>query len=435
MITQQQQQLNQQPLLDWYPATALKSEHFSPDLLEQLRNLGAFYLGEDVSRIIMRVASRPPPAPGYFPHHTEVGGHKYIYAPSEWWTSGFFPGCIWQLYRRSLQQPQAFSSSEILAAALQWQSGLEKEQHNRTTHDLGFMIMPSFYSDWSLRGTPESRKIIINAAHALSSRWCEQTQCLRSWDSCVTKRFNYTDADKQTDFLVIIDNMMNLDLLYVGAQLSGDAELARRATLHARTTLRYHVREDASTYHLVDYNPASGKVKGQYTVQGFADSSCWSRGQAWGLYGFATAYRYTQDTEFLEASVRLAEYFCRRVVEGTSGKNAGAVLWDFDAPRPPNLLDTSAAMVACSGIILLCQLSKGVEMATRVRKLLPTVVMMMNFTARNAKAPQDDGGDTILKHATVNSNRDAFQPVADVGLVYADYYFLEAGNRLMEMLA
>lgn len=394
----------------------------SADLRHEFRRLAKDYLSDAVATTILKVAARPAPVEGHYPHHTVGDSYTYKYEPVKWWTAGFFPGSIWQLYRRSLTIPQAMSSDEILQLALKWQKGLEHHQYNKDTHDLGFMILPSFYTHYKLCDSAASRQIVINAAKSLSSRWNEKVQCLRSWDQCITKRFNFTDKD--ADFLVIADNMMNLDLLYLAAELTGNQEFARRATTHAKTTLLHQLRPDYSTYHLVNFDQETGAVKGRYTVQGYQDESCWSRGQAWTLYGYATAYRFTRDASFLESSTKLSEYFCRRVNEVTDPEHKGAVYWDFDAPRPPSVLDTSAAMIACSGILLLYQL-------TGLPDFLPTVVKIMNYCAKNSRLP--DAADTIIGGATVNANGDAKCPVAETGLVYADYYFLEVGNRLIEL--
>ncbi len=391
---------------------------------DEQRSLRELFLGNEVSEKIMRVASRAPPLEGHFPHHTDGGGRSYNYEPSEWWTSGFFPGSIWQLYRLSSKRPLTVKPDVILEKALFWQKGLEREQFNTETHDLGFMIMPAFYSDFLLRGSSRSRDIIVQAARSLSSRWSDAVQCIRSWDRCVSKRFNLVDP--KSDFLVIIDNMMNLDLLYIASEITGDPEFARKATAHAVKTLQHHIRPDSSTYHLVNYDPDTGAPKGHYTVQGYADESCWSRGQAWALYGFATVYRFTGDARFIQASIRLAQYFCLRVNENSSNDaiEDGAVLWDFDAPRPPNLLDNSAAMIACSGMLLIYQLTGDAQ-------FLPVVFKILANCRRNSLTAV--GSDAILDHATVNNNGDAINLVRDTGLVYADYFFLETGNRLVDM--
>ncbi|KAL5090082.1 hypothetical protein Trisim1_004608 [Trichoderma cf. simile WF8] len=392
-------------------------QHFPTSRQAILQQLCSDVLNHIAAAKIMRVALRPPPTNGYFPHRTDSTQFLYRYEPSHWWTSGFFPGSLWLLYERSLRVNLSFSSDEILAQALKWQKGMEQEQYNQETHDLGFMILPAFYRHYKHFNNAASKEIIINAGASLASRWSEKVQCLRSWDTCHTKRFNFENKNK--DFLVIIDNMMNLDLLYICSELTGDDEFRRIATAHAHTTLQNHLREDSSTYHLVNYNPETGEVKGRYTIQGYDDGSCWSRGQAWALYGYATVYKYTKDRKFLDAANNCTRYFCDRI-----GNTHGAVVWDFDAPRSPIILDTSAAAIACSGILLLYQL-------TGDSRYLPWVTQMMKYCLSQTLAP--DGGDTVLRDATVNNNKDAIEQSSQTGLVYADYYLLEAGNRLLDI--
>lgn len=398
-------------------------QHVPADVQISLQRLCHDFLDNVVTSKLMRVALRPPPKDTYFPHRTDTTQFLYQYEPSHWWTSGFFPGSLWLLYERSLRVKLAFSSEDILAQALNWQKGMEKEQYNRATHDLGFMILPSFYRHYKLFGNAASKDIIINAAKSLASRWNEKVQCLRSWDTCHTRRLNLDNPS--TEFLVIIDNMMNLDLLFVCSELTGDLEFSRMATAHAHTTLKNHVRSDNSTYHLVNYDPKNGDVKGRYTVQGYDDQSCWSRGQAWALYGYASVYKYTKDKTFLDAAKNCTKYFCGRVGGSTDADGKpGAVYWDFDAPRPPAILDTSAAMIACSGILLLYQL-------TGDDQFLPWVKKILKHCLSHTVAP--DSGDSVLSGATVNNNKDAFDRSSETGLVYADYYLIEAGNRLLEI--
>lgn len=391
-----------------------------PELSTKFKDLSKEFLNNDVSQTVIRVAQRGPPTPNTYPHDTTKTDYSYKYMNPSWWTSGFFPGSLWLLYERSLTAPQTLSSDDILALALGWQRGMESQKNNKGTHDLGFMMMPEFYADYKLRGSQASRDIVVTSASSLSTRWSETVGCLRSWDSMATPRWNFTDKEK--NFLVIIDNMMNLDLLYRATEITGDPEFARRATQHAKTTIKHHIRPDDSTYHLVNYDPKDGHVQGRYTVQGYADNSTWSRGQSWGLYGYATAYRFTRDRQFLDASKRLAAYFVKRVHE-TAGKS-GLVRWDFDDPRPQIVRDESAAMVACAGMLELYEL-------TGDKDLLPAVAEMMEYAVKGARSPK--GSDTILRGATVNNNPDNTNPNFETGLVYADYYFLQVGNKLMKL--
>lgn len=397
-----------------------KPSSLPDDLRATLERVAKAYTSPQIGESILKIAQRPPPQPGYYPHRTfDKDNHAYKYEPASWWTAGFFPGSIWKIYERSLTRPQSLSSQDILAEALKWQKGLEPAQYDTSTHDLGFVILPSFYSHYRLCDSEASKSIVINAAKSLSSRWSEIVQSIRSWERVISKRLHIDDTS--TDFLVIADNMMNLDLLYLASELTGDHEFARRATIHAKTSLKHFLRPDGSTCHLVNFDPNTGAVKAKYTVQGYADDSTWGRGQAWAMYGYATAYKFTRDPEFLNASLQLTEVFCRRVNE-TSPE--GAVWWDFDAPRDSQQIrDTSAAMAACSGMLLLYQL-------TGMSDFLPTATRIMEYTVSQARVP---GSDTILVGATVNNNKDAITPSFETGLVYADYYFLEVGNRLMEL--
>ncbi|GAB5591285.1 hypothetical protein Unana1_06185 [Umbelopsis nana] len=363
---------------------------------------------------ILKVANQEPPVPNTFPHVTKFGALEYIYEPSKWWTSGFFPGSVWALCERASKRDLPVSFDDLVKVARKWQSGMENEQFNTETHDIGFMIMPSFQRDYDLTGNKACEAVIIQSAESLLTRWNETVGCLRSWNTTSTKTYKYNNKD--TDFLVIIDNMMNLDLLYSASLISGDPKYANIATKHAETTLKHHIRPDHSTYHLIVYDPVTGKMKEGLTHQGYAHESTWSRGQAWALYGYATVYKYTKDRKFLEAAKRLTDYFLSRLEDGI-------VYWDFDAPRPC-VWDTSAATIACSGMLLICELQNNLEYLPHVTSILKKCI---------SKALTTDNAVAILDHATVNNYEHANVRIADHGLVYADYYFLEVGNRLIDM--
>ena len=216
---------------------------------------------------------------GRFPKTYYAASDSLETSNSGWWCSGFYPGTLLYLYKETKDEALLTEANRILKV-------LEKEQYNTTTHDLGFMMYCSFGNALQIAPKPEYKQILINSAKSLSSRFDPKVGAIKSWDS------------KKQEYLVIIDNMMNLELLYRGAELTDDDELARRATEHAKTTIAHHIRPDDSTYHLVNYNPATGAVQGRYTVQGFADNSTWARGQSWGVYGYTTAYKHTKDPQF-----------------------------------------------------------------------------------------------------------------------------------------
>lgn len=377
--------------------------------------------GREVGKKIVNLARKVEGTREEFPHYTHVGGTRYKYFPSSTWTSGFFPGSLWALYERAMRHKcgiaDVASQQELWNLAKAWQEGMEKEQFNSNTHDIGFMIMPSFGREHQLHQTESAKGVIMQAAESLMTRYSPITRCIRSWNTQKQVHREWTDPEK--DFLVIIDNMMNLDLLYYASQISGNNKYAEVATIHAETTLANHFRPDNSSYHLVVYNPMTGNVKGKYTHQGYSDESTWSRGQAWALYGYATAYKYTKDERFLDAAKRFTDYFLSRLPVDK------VVYWDFDAPLPTHW-DVSAAMIAVSGMLLIDSL----DMSSGYTSV---ALDILNKVTDEAMAGSE--WDTILKHSTVQNFEYALPKtkVSDVGLVYADYYFIEISNRLLEI--
>lgn len=412
---------------------SLNSEASSPALLT-----AGTSMGEDTARSILnsvlsddyvqkiwkiagKVINRHDP-PDLYPHYTLPGLSYYVYHDSTFWTSGFFPGSVWALYERSLKMDLSLSSAHLLEAARKWQVEMAKEQFKTDNHDLGFMIMPSFARDHMLTGSESSLQVVLNAAASLASRFSPVTGVIRSWAGARTKVYDLNQPD--VDFVVVIDSMMNLDLLYYASQHTGDPRYAEIATTHALTTLKHHVRPNFSTYHLVNYDARDGSVRDQLTCQGYADDSTWARGQAWALYGYATAYRFSRREEFLDAAIKLADYFLSRVGKGEVDSDAGVVYWDFDAPRP-GVWDVSAAMCACSGMLLLRELAPQ-----RCGGYLEQVLVILETAMRRAEGK----GDALFDRSTVNDNPNAFHRMSEHGLVYADYYFLETGNRLLDIL-
>lgn len=208
--------------------------------------------------------------PGRLPRTARDG--KLVTCDPHWWTSGFFPGTLWYLYEYS-------NDPEVLAAAEQMSDRVSAEQFTTDNHDVGFLINCSFGNGYRLTGKEMYRQALVNAGKSLASRFSAKVGCIRSWDN---PKWHYP---------VIIDNMMNLELLTVSSALTGDNEHYNMAKSHADKTLSAHFRSDASSFHVVDYDPQTGEILKQGTHQGAADASSWSRGQAWGLYGFTMMYR------------------------------------------------------------------------------------------------------------------------------------------------
>lgn len=331
----------------------------------------------------------------YFPRTIEHGELKLV--ASRDWTSGFFPGVLWFLYEFSGKQ-------NWKAQAEKFTSLVEKEKDNGTTHDMGFKIYCSVGTGFRLTDNAHYRDVIINSAQTLATRFNPNTGCIRSWDH---------SRDKWA-YPVIIDNMMNLELLFVATQLTGDSSFYKIAVSHANTTMKNHFRPDFSSYHVIEYDTLTGAVVKKNTHQGYAHESAWSRGQAWALYGYTLCYRFTQDSKYLAQAENIAAY----LLNHPRMPKDLVPYYDFDAPGIPNEpRDASAAAVIASGLIELGSYSKNKKLyRTSAKKILKSLTDQY-------RSPIGENKGFILLHST--GSKPANSEV-DVPLNYADYYYLEA---------
>ena len=330
----------------------------------------------------------------------------------KWWTSGFYPGTLLYLYEYS-------KDTSLLREAMARLTLLTKEQYNKGTHDLGFMMYCSYGNALRLAregllsgpGTSSAQvydSILLNSARSLSTRFNPTVGCIRSWDS------------KPWKYPVIIDNMMNLELLFWATHTSGDSSFYKIAVTHANTTMRNHYRPDYSSFHVVDYDTATGNVLARKTAQGYADSSAWARGQAWGLYGYTMVYRNTHDPKYLEQAEHIAHFIL-------SNPNLPAdkiPYWDFNAPDIPRALrDASAAAVMASALI---ELSRYVAPERGRGYLDVAEQIIVNLSSNTYKAVVGSNGGFLLRHSVGHLPA---KSEVDVPLTYADYYFVEAMLR------
>jgi hypothetical protein len=314
----------------------------------------------------------------------------------KWWCSGFYPGTLWLVYDYTADET-------VKALAQKHQAPLEPLRFRTDHHDVGFQLMCSYGNCLRLTGDKEAEAILIDGAHSLSTRFDPEVGCTRSWNS---KKWSYS---------VIVDNMMNLELLLKGSELSGNDTLKNIALTHSRTTMKNHYREDYSSYHLVDYDPETGAVLGKQTVQGYADDSAWARGQAWGLYGYTMVYRFTKEQDILDHAVAIAEYIIPRLPEDY------VPFWDFDAPDIPNdVRDASAGSLIASALI---ELSAYVDAEKAARYLSVAENMLRELASDEYLAQEGEQYGFILRHSTGHKPKNS---EVDVPLTYADYYFLEA---------
>lgn len=332
------------------------------------------------------------------PRTTNAQDGSLITSKSNWWTSGFYPGTNWFLYEYT--KDPAFKAEAQKRMAL-----VQKEQYNTHTHDLGFMMYCPFGNAWRITKDPAYKAVLLTSARSLSTRFNPTVGCIKSWDHGTWK------------FPVIIDNMMNLELLNWATRESGDKKFEEIARTHANTTMKHHFRPDYSSYHVVDYDPATGAVHERKTHQGAADSSAWSRGQAWGLYGYTMMYRDTRDKAYLDQARHIADF----ILNNPHMPADLVPYWDFDAPGIPNALrDVSAAAVTASALLELSRYTKKGE----GKRYWNAAEKMLNSLCSPAYlAKEGENNDFILMHSVGSLPH---KSEVDVPLTYADYYFVEA---------
>ncbi|GAB7220417.1 glycoside hydrolase family 88 protein [Vibrio comitans] len=319
------------------------------------------------------------------------------------WTAGFVAGSFWYLYEHN-------QNDEWLKTATDWTEALKDSQFNRKTHDIGFIINDSFGNGFRLTGNQAYPEVLLNAAKTLMERYNPEIGLTFSWS------WGYWE------FPVIVDNMMNLELLFEASLATGDPRYYEAAISHADKTIKHHFRSDYSSYHLVNYNRDTGLPNWKQTFQGIADDSAWARGQGWGLYGYTSVYRYTKDEKYLDHARGIANYIL-------SHKNMPEDLvafFDFDAPDREdirNVKDTSAASLMASALFELATYVEGDEAQ---RYLDAANKILRNLSSPEYLASKGENGNFLLKQATGN-----YPASLDIeaSLNYGDYYYLQALTR------
>ena len=332
-----------------------------------------------------------------------------VYVPIDDWCSGFFPGNIWHMYELT-------GDKKWLPLAEKYTEALDSVQYLTWHHDVGFMIGCSYLNGYRFAGKEEYKPVIIQTAKSLSTRFRPAAGVLQSWDA--DKGWQ---AERGWKCPVIIDNMMNLELLFEASKLSGDSTYYNVAVKHADTTMKNHFRANNSCYHVVDYDPVTGEVRKKQTAQGYADESAWARGQAWAVYGYTACFHETNDSIFLNFAKDIADMIMDRV------KTDDAIpYWDYDAPVTEETpRDASAASVTASALI---ELSTMVPDGQKYLDYAEKILKNLSSDAYLAKVGDNQG--FILMHS-VGSLPNGSE--IDTPLNYADYYYLEALKRFMEL--
>ena len=325
--------------------------------------------------------------------------------PASDWCSGFFPGELWYMYEYT-GDPFWKQQAETYTEAL------ESQKSNRGTHDIGFMMYCSFGNGQRLAPNDHYQAVLLESARSLASRFNPTTGCIRSWDNWgPTFPWQYP---------VIIDNMMNLELLFWATQTTGDSTFYKVAVTHADTTMKNHFRPDYSSYHVVDYDTISGKRIAQQTHQGYADSSAWARGQAWAIYGYTVVYRETKDPKYLDFVQKVADVYLERLPEDK------VPYWDFSAPGIPDVpRDASAAAVVASALL---ELSAYLPNGKGKHYKDAAIEMLTSLSSDNYQSGKSN--PAFLLHST--GHWPAHSEI-DASIIYADYYYIEALLRLKRL--
>ena len=339
--------------------------------------------------------------------------------PAEDWTSGFWPGVLWYLYEKT-------HKSSWKKEAMKWTERLQEIQYFTGLHDIGFMMYCSYGNGFRLTATPRYIPILVQSAKSLCKRYSYNVGCIQSWNSRMSN-----DGRNRWDYPVIIDNMMNLELLFWATLATKDSTYWNIAVSHAEKTMKNHIRPDFSCYHVVNYDPNTGEVLHRQTAQGFADNSTWARGQAWGIYSFTMVYRYTKDLRFLRTAVNMADFFLNH----TNLPNDRIPYWDLSIGDRGNMFnlkcDTNTKCVVYRDVSASCIVASALlELYNYVPDLKKkkfyfdsSLKILENLSVDKYRAKKGENHGFILKHSVGNYPG---KNEIDVPLIYADYYFLEA---------
>ncbi|MFV8325305.1 glycoside hydrolase family 88 protein [Flavobacterium sp. ZS1P14] len=325
------------------------------------------------------------------------------------WTSGFWPGILWYLYE--------YTGDEV------WKEKADKYTHfltplsvrSATDHDLGFQVYCSFGNGYRLTKNQEYKDVILKTSDTLATLYNPKVGTILSWPEMV-KKMNWPHN-------TIIDNMINLEMLFEASKNGGNKSLYDMAVRHAETTMKNQFRKDYSVYHVVVYDTVTGKKIKAVTHQGYGDETMWARGQAWAIYGYTMVYRETKDPKFLDFAHKVTKIYLDRLPKDL------IPYWDFDAPNIPNEpRDASAAALVASGLIELSTYTKDAALAKTY--LDKAEAMLEELSSKRYQSANSNS--SFLLHSTGHYPN---KSEIDYSIIYADYYYIEALLRLKKLKA
>ena len=312
-----------------------------------------------------------------------------------YWCNGFWIGMLWLAY--TVTKNDKFKRKAYELCKL-----IEPRKNRNKIHDLGFLFFPSFCAGYDITKDEYLKSVALTAADSLLSRFNDKIRAITVL------------GEPENSGLVAIDTMMNLPLLWWAYEKTGNQEYYDTACKHAFTTMQYFVRGDGSTYHIVEFDPNSGQVVRITTLQGYNAESCWSRGQAWGIYGFALAYNYTKREEFLKTAEKLADYYIANCPSDY------VPCWDFNDPKIPNTIrDSSAAAITVCGLLDLSDAEPDKTKAENYEEIAYKILtsLSQNYLTFGLNS------HGILLHGCFHKSNDI---ATDSSLIFGDYYYMEA---------
>jgi len=335
------------------------------------------------------------------------GNIRYI-RPQDW-TSGFFSGSTWYLYELTGDEKWKNFAQRLTES-------LDTVQYLTWHHDVGFMIGCSYGNGLRLTENMAYEKVIVQAAKSLSTRFRPNAGIIQSWN--VDRGWQ---SERGWECPVIIDNMMNLELLFQATEITGDSSFYQIAVSHADKTIENHFRPDNSTWHVLDYSIEDGSIRNKHTAQGYAHESTWARGQSWAIYGFVVTYRKTGDIKYLEQAEK-AYHFVENHPNLPDDK---IPYWDFNAPNiPDEPRDASSAAIMASALYEMFVQTNEEKYRQKADEIVESLA------SEKYRAKYGENGYFILMHSVGSIPHGA---EIDVPINYADYYFLEALKRKRDL--
>lgn len=342
-----------------------------------------------------------------FPRNIKENKTTWDFVGVKDWCSGFWPGVLWYAY-------EASGDESVKSYAEKFTAPLKTIAYSKAeNHDIGFMVNCSYGNAYRLTGNEAYKDILLAAADTLATLYNPKAGTILSWPSQVHKFKHNT----------IIDNMMNLELLFWAAKNGNNKGLYDIAKSHAQKTMEHVVRADGAVYHVGSFDEETGEFLRGYTHQGYADESMWARGQGWGIYGFSVAYRETGEQAFLDTAIKLSEHYIKRLPEDK------IPFWDFDDPEIPNApRDASAAAVVACGMLELSGLVKDTDLKDKYFKAAVSYIEALSSNEYFS----GDANQALLLHSTGHYPKNS---EIDMPIIYADYYYMEALLRLKKLNA